>query len=149
MATPFSDGNGFGGSDVTPACLRDKDSDLSPAGQPEIYPPKATDVLSAEILESRGHEVIEACDGQDALDKLEQTSPDLVLLDIQMPVLDGYAVLRRIRGNARFAALRVLAVTAFAMQGNREQVLAAGFDGYLSKPIDISLLSKEPREFLE
>ena len=104
--------------------------------------------LMREILESRGHEVIEACDGQEALDKLEQTSPDLVLLDIQMPVMDGYAVLKRIRGNARFAALRVLAVTAFAMQGNREQVLAAGFDGYLSKPIDIAVLTKELREFL-
>jgi len=102
--------------------------------------------LMREILESRGHEVIEACDGQEALDKLEQTSPDL---DIQMPVLDGYAVLKRIRSNARFASLRVLAVTAFAMQGNREQVLAAGFDGYLSKPIDISLLTKELQGFLE
>jgi CheY-like chemotaxis protein len=105
--------------------------------------------LMREILESRGHEVIEACDGQEALDKLEQTSPDLVLLDIQMPVLDGYAVLRSMRGNARFAALRVLAVTAFAMQGNREQVLAAGFDGYLSKPINISLLTKALQAFLE
>ena len=105
--------------------------------------------LMREILESRGHEVIEACDGQEALDKLERTSPDLVLLDIQMPVLDGYAVLRQIRGNTRFASLRVLAVTAFAMQGNREQVLAAGFDGYLSKPIDIAVLTKELREFLE
>ncbi|OLE16182.1 MAG: hypothetical protein AUG83_04035 [Acidobacteria bacterium 13_1_20CM_4_57_11] len=70
--------------------------------------------LLREILESRGHEVIEACDGQDAL----------------------------------FASLRVVAVTAFAMQGNREQVLAAGFDGYLSKPIDIAALTKELREFL-
>lgn len=104
--------------------------------------------LMREILESRGHEVIEACDGQEALDKLEQTSPDLVLLDIQMPVLDGYAVLQKIRANTRFAALRVLAVTAYAMQGNREKVLAAGFDGYLSKPIDIAVLTKEIREFL-
>jgi two-component system, cell cycle response regulator DivK len=104
--------------------------------------------LMREILESRGHEVIEACDGQEALDKLEQSSPDLVLLDIQMPVLDGYAVLQKIRGNNRFAALRVLAVTAYAMHGNREQVLAAGFDGYLSKPIDIAVLTKELREFL-
>lgn len=105
--------------------------------------------LIREILESRGHEVIEACDGQDALDKLEQISPDLVLLDIQMPLLDGYAVLRQIRGNPRFASLRVLAVTAYAMQGNREQVLAAGFDGYLSKPIDMSSLMKEIQQFLE
>jgi CheY-like chemotaxis protein len=105
--------------------------------------------LIREILETRGYEVIEACDGQEALDKLEQTEPDLVLLDIQMPVLDGLAVIRQIRGNPRFATLRVLAVTAYAMQGSRESFLDAGFDGYLSKPIDMAVLTKEIRQLLD
>ena len=65
--------------------------------------------LIREILEASGHEVIEACDGQQALDKLAASVPDLVLLDIQMPVLDGYAVLRELRQTPRFASLRVLA----------------------------------------
>jgi CheY-like chemotaxis protein len=105
--------------------------------------------LIREILETRGYEVIEACDGQEALDKLEQTEPDLVLLDIQMPVLDGFAVIRQIRENPRFATLRVLAVTAYAMQGSRESFLGAGFDGYLSKPIDMAVLTKEIRQLLD
>jgi CheY-like chemotaxis protein len=105
--------------------------------------------LIREILETYGYEVIEAVDGQEALDKLEETVPDLVLLDIQMPVLDGYAVVRRIRQNPRFAGLKILAVTAYAMQGDREKVLEAGFDGYLTKPLDMATLTKEIRQLSE
>ncbi len=104
--------------------------------------------LMREILETSGHEVIEAADGQQALDKLEEIEPDLVLLDIQMPLLDGYAVVRRLRQTPRFAGLRILALTAYAMQGDREKVLEAGFDGYLTKPIDIAKLTKEIQQFL-
>jgi len=117
--------------------------------------------LIREILETCGHEVIEAEDGQQALDKLEQIHPDLVLLDIQknqvgvdlldiqMPVLDGYAVVRRLRQIPRFASLKVLALTAYAMQGDRERVLKSGFDGYLTKPIDMAALTREIGHFLE
>ncbi len=105
--------------------------------------------LIREILETCGHEVIEAEDGQQALDKLEQIHPDLVLLDIQMPVLDGYAVVRRLRQTPRFAGLKVLALTAYAMQGDRERVLKSGFDGYLTKPIDMAALTREIGHFLE
>jgi len=80
--------------------------------------------LIPEILESCGHEVIEAEDGQQALERLKETKPDLVLLDIQMPVLDGYAVIRRLRQIPRFAGLKVVALTAYAMQGDRDRVLA-------------------------
>jgi len=104
--------------------------------------------LIREILEACGHEVIEACDGQQALDKLAASVPDLVLLDIQMPVLDGYAVLRELRQTPRFASLRVLALTAYAMEGDRERALGAGFDGYLTKPIDTVALNKQIRQFL-
>ena len=91
--------------------------------------------LLREILEAHGYAVDEACDGQAALDMIEQIRPDILLLDIGMPVLDGFAVVRRIRENPRFAALPVLAVTAYAMQGDREKILNSGFDGYLSKPV--------------
>jgi CheY-like chemotaxis protein len=72
-----------------------------------------------------------------------------VLLDIQMPVLDGYAVVRQLRQTPRFASLKVLALTAYAMQGDREKVLEAGFDGYLTKPVDMVSLAKEIKHLLQ
>jgi CheY-like chemotaxis protein len=104
--------------------------------------------LIREILEARGHEVIEAEDGQQALDKIEAMKPELVLLDIQMPVLDGYAVVRQLRQQTSSASLKVVALTAFAMQGDRERVLQSGFDGYLTKPIDTAVLDKELQKLL-
>lgn len=105
--------------------------------------------LIREILEACGYDVIEAGDGQQALDKLEENLPDLVLLDIQMPVLDGYAVVRKLRQTPRLANLKVLALTAYAMQGDREKVLEAGFDGYLTKPVDMVSLAKEIAQLLQ
>ena len=77
-----------------------------------------------------------------------ESLPDLVLLDIQMPYLDGYAVLERLRSESRFRSLRVIAVTAFAMRGDREKALAAGFDGYITKPIRIADLRAQVECFL-
>jgi CheY-like chemotaxis protein len=99
--------------------------------------------LFRELLESRGYAVEEACDGREALRMIEQAQPDILLLDIGMPVLDGFAVVRAIRENPRLAALPVLAVTAYAMQGDRERILSSGFDGYLSKPINAKSLAEE------
>jgi two-component system cell cycle response regulator DivK len=99
--------------------------------------------LLRELLENRGYAVVEACDGQEALRLTEQTQPDLLLLDIGMPVLDGFAVVRKIRENPRFASLPVVAVTAYAMQGDREKILSSGFDGYLSKPVNARALAEE------
>src|SRR5579863_7823637 len=99
--------------------------------------------LLRELLEIRGYSVVEACDGQDALVVVEQAPPALVLLDIGMPRLDGYAVLRKLRENPRLALLPVVAVTAYAMQGDREKILNSGFDGYLSKPVNARLLAEE------
>ena len=104
--------------------------------------------LFRELLQARGYTVVEACDGPEALRMIEQSRPDIVLLDIGMPVLDGFAVLRAIRENPRLAALPVLAVTAYAMQGDRERVLSSGFDGYLSKPINATLLAEELERLL-
>ncbi|HVR26617.1 MAG TPA: response regulator [Candidatus Polarisedimenticolia bacterium] len=89
--------------------------------------------LLRELLELRGYTVVEACNGEETLRMIEQTQPDLLLLDIGMPVLDGFAGVRKIRENPLRASLPVVAVTAYAMQGDREKILNANFDGYLSK----------------
>jgi CheY-like chemotaxis protein len=99
--------------------------------------------LLRELLEARGYTVLEACDGQEALQMIEKKQPELLLLDIGMPVLDGFAVIQRIRGNPLLALLPVVAVTAYAMRGDREKILNSGFDGYLSKPLNPSSLTKE------
>ena len=99
--------------------------------------------LLRELLEIRGYAVVEACDGQEALAMVEQAPPDILLLDIGMPLLDGFAVVRELRQNPRFTSLPVVAVTAYAMQGDREKIMNSGFDGYISKPVNSGSLFKE------
>jgi len=104
--------------------------------------------LIREVLEMSGYEVVEATDGEEAVELARQHAPDLVLVDIQMPRLDGYGVLRQLRAEGRFADVQVVALTAFAMQGDSERALNAGFDGYITKPVDIASLRQEIRRFL-
>jgi CheY-like chemotaxis protein len=104
--------------------------------------------LLRELLEIRGYTVIETCNGEEALDQIEKVQPDILLLDLNMPVLDGFGTIERIRKNPRFRSLPVLAVTAYAMQGDREKILTAGFDGYLSKPINSTTLQQELERLL-
>jgi len=99
--------------------------------------------LLRELLEARGFEVTEACDGQEALETISRERPDVLLLDIGMPKLDGFGVLRKVREDPETADLPVLAVTAYAMRGDRERILSAGFDAYLSKPLNATLLGRE------
>ena len=94
--------------------------------------------LFRDVLGATGYRTLEATTGGEAVEMATVHAPDLVLMDIQMPDFDGVEALRRLRADARTASLRVLAVTAQAMQGDREQFLAAGFDGYLSKPVNIA-----------
>jgi CheY-like chemotaxis protein len=94
-------------------------------------------------LQSKDHVVIEAMDGEEALRMMSGRTPDLVLLDIQMPKLDGYEVLRRIRAEGAQPGMKVIAVTALAMRGERERAMDAGFDGYVSKPIAFAALYAE------
>jgi len=96
--------------------------------------------LIREVLEGPHQLILEAEDGEEALEKVFQEEPDVVLLDIQLPVLDGYEVLRRIRGNPRFSRLPVIALTALAMREDCEKAFALGFDGYVTKPIDVASL---------
>src|ERR1041384_7747863 len=99
--------------------------------------------LLRELLEMQGHTVIEAINGEEALRAAEESNPDILLLDMGMPVLDGYGTISKIRENPRFTALPVLAVTAYAMHGDKERILSCGFDGYLSKPINHALLFQD------
>ena len=99
--------------------------------------------LLHELLEARGYAVEEAENGQEALQMIAQSRPDALLLDLNMPILDGFSTVRKIREDASISSLPVLAVTAYAMRGDREKTLEAGFDGYLSKPINPAVLDAE------
>lgn len=99
--------------------------------------------LVRTVLENTGYEVYEAKDGAEALEKARQIQPDLIILDLHMPILDGFGVIAELRRDPRFAATPAMALTASAMMGDRERAIAAGFTGYLSKPIRLSLLRAE------
>lgn len=92
------------------------------------------------VLERSGYDVIEAEDGVQALEQARSSHPSLILLDLQMPRLDGYGVLEQLRGDPQFRELPVLALTASAMRGDRERILAAGFTDYLAKPAGPEML---------
>jgi len=104
--------------------------------------------LLRTVLQSQGYVVTEAADGEEALHKARREVPDLILLDLQMPVRNGYQVLEELRQDPRFASIPIVAVTASAMQGDREKALAAGFDGYLTKPLPLNSLRSEMQRLL-
>jgi two-component system cell cycle response regulator DivK len=93
--------------------------------------------LFRDVLVATGYRTLEATTGSEAVDMASEHTPDLVLMDIQLPDLDGVQLFKRLRADARTAAIPVLAVTAQAMHGDRERFLAAGFDGYVSKPVNV------------
>ena len=103
--------------------------------------------LMRELLEASGHVIIEAINGRDALDLIRRNRLDLVFLDLQMPLQDGFSVIRELRNDARFRGLAVVAVTASAMLGERDRALAAGFDSYIAKPIDLCDIEKQVELF--
>jgi CheY-like chemotaxis protein len=88
------------------------------------------------ILEKHGYEVCAATDGQEGIDLAARILPDLILLDIQLPRMDGYAVARHLRTNPELATVPIVAVTSYAMAGDREKALGAGCSGYIEKPIN-------------
>ena len=99
--------------------------------------------LIREVLDSPDLQVLEAADGREAFARISEAIPDLMLLDIRMPGQSGFEVLRRIREDPRLDSLRVLAFTAFAMHEDCRKALAAGFDGYITKPINPSDLRRQ------
>ena len=93
-------------------------------------------ILMRQILTYHGYDVLEAADGLTGLEMARAHTPALILLDIQMPVMNGFAVIRELRNNPELRKIKAIAVTSFAMKGDREKALQAGFDEYVTKPID-------------
>jgi two-component system cell cycle response regulator DivK len=105
--------------------------------------------LFRDVLVAKGYRALEATTGGEAIALATEHGPDLVLMDIQLPDLDGVEALRRLRTDARTAAIPVLAVTAQAMGGDRERFLAEGFNGYVSKPVNVRELLGIVRQHCE
>jgi CheY-like chemotaxis protein len=105
--------------------------------------------LVRDVLLATGYTPLEATSGEGALALAAEQAPALVLMDIQLPDLDGAAALQRLRSDERTAGIPVLALTAQAMQGDRERFLAAGFDGYLSKPVDVDELIETVQRYCD
>jgi CheY-like chemotaxis protein len=105
-------------------------------------------IVYATILRHHGFRVIEAFDGAEALAKAAAEPPDLVLLDISLPLVDGWEVSRRLRENEPTRGTRIIALTAHAMPGDREKARVEGFDGYLAKPCEPRAVLAEVRRLL-
>ena len=103
--------------------------------------------LFRDVLQASGYSTLEAGTGEEAIQLAVSQAPALVLLDVQLPGIDGVETLARLRRDERTESIPVLALTAQAMHGDRERFLDAGFDGYLSKPIDILDLLRVVKEY--
>lgn len=104
--------------------------------------------LMVYLLQAFGYEVLTAQDGKEGLESAMRERPDLIICDIQMPVMDGYEVVRRLKEDPELVKLPVIAVTAFAMAGDRQKIMTAGFDGYLTKPIEPETFTQEMQALL-
>lgn len=100
------------------------------------------------LLAADGWQVARAADAPTALDWLAGHRPDLVLMDIQLPVIDGLELTRRLRADPRTAGLVIVAFTAYVMKGDRERMLAGGCDGYIAKPIEVATFARQVRAHL-
>ncbi|MBI5932224.1 MAG: response regulator [Chloroflexi bacterium] len=105
-------------------------------------------ILVRRVLEAEGYVMDEASNAEDAMKKIHSVRPSLILMDINMPDVDGYALTARIKAEPGFASVPIIAVTANVMRGDRERSLEAGCDGYIQKPIDIDILSQQIERFL-
>ena len=105
--------------------------------------------LFRDVLHASGYRTLEAATGERAVELVFEHRPDLVLMDIQLPDIGGVEALSRLRADARTASVPVVALTAQAMEGDRERFLAAGFDGYLSKPVNITDLIATVKRYCE
>jgi len=102
--------------------------------------------LFRDVLQASGYDTVEATTGEEAIELARSSVPALVLMDVQLPGMDGIEALSHLRDDDRTASIPVLALTAQAMRGDRERFLEAGFDGYLSKPVDVIELVNAVRE---
>lgn len=104
--------------------------------------------LSTYILEAHGYEVVQARDGREGIDLAGRIQPAAILLDIQLPIMDGYAVAEALRNNPALVDVPIVAVTSYAMAGDRERILAAGCQGYIEKPINPETFVDEVEQHL-
>jgi two-component system cell cycle response regulator DivK len=105
-------------------------------------------LLVKRILLAEGYSLLEATNAQEALDVLATARPDLILMDINMPEVDGYTLTAKIKSMPGFDQVPILAVTANVMRGDKEKTLQAGCDGYIQKPLDVDQLTREIEKFL-
>jgi two-component system cell cycle response regulator DivK len=128
------------------------DQDVSSGEKPvrilyiEDYPDNR--MLIRRVLMAEGYEVVEAANAQEALSLALSNPPDLILMDINLPEVDGYTLTARFRSTPKLAQIPVVALTANVMKGDRERVLEAGCDGYIQKPVDIDQLPWQISKFL-
>jgi CheY-like chemotaxis protein len=105
--------------------------------------------LVSYLLQAFEHTVVAATDGESGLALVQELPVDLIICDLQLPGLSGYEVARQVKEDPAVAAIPILAVTAFAMVGDRDRILAAGFDGYMAKPIQPEFFVAEIERFLD
>ena len=105
-------------------------------------------LLVKRILMAEDYSLLEATDATDALNVLKTSRPDLILMDINMPDMDGYTLTAKIKSLPGFERVPILAVTANVMRGDKEKTLEAGCDGYIQKPLDIDQLTREIEKFI-
>ncbi len=105
--------------------------------------------LVRTVLEHAGYDVVEAATGEQGVTRAAEVHPDLVLMDVQLPGIDGHEALQRLRDAETTRHLPVVAVTAFAMKGDDARALEEGFDGYIEKPISVRSLVEQVRGFLD
>ncbi len=101
-----------------------------------------------DLLGMAGYDMVEAHDGAEAVERASEHRPDLILMDIQMPVMDGYEATRRIKADPALRAIPVIAVTSYALSGDEEKTRAAGCDGYVAKPYSPRQMLSKVREIL-
>ncbi len=106
-------------------------------------------LLIRRILMAEGFNVIEASNALDALQKLPQANPDIILMDINMPDIDGYTLTAQIKQMPGFGSVPIIALTANVMRGDRERTLQAGCDGYIQKPVDVDALPHQINKFIQ
>ncbi|HKZ57640.1 MAG TPA: response regulator [Thermodesulfovibrionales bacterium] len=104
--------------------------------------------LVVKVLKNQGYEMIEAIDGEDALEKAVSEKPDLILMDISIPKINGYEVTKRLKSLEEVKKIPVVALTAHAMRGDRAKALEAGCEGYISKPINVRELPAQVKSYM-